>query len=127
MGSVRTWKAAAFPPLVGASPPMRMRASTHRIQGCGASSSCPDSELPSDASSRPQPACRRARVFLVDGTDGNPPGPDQILKLRAFRECPRQKYSTPSLPLTIPELVTALRDFRIDYFSCMALQGLQLR
>ena len=34
---------------------------THRIQGCGASSSCPDSELPSDVSSRPQPACRRAR------------------------------------------------------------------
>jgi len=34
---------------------------THRIQGCGASSSCPDSELPSDVSSRPQQACRRAR------------------------------------------------------------------
>src|SRR6516165_149959 len=34
---------------------------THRIQGCGASSSCPDSELPSDVSSRPRPACRRAR------------------------------------------------------------------
>src|SRR4029453_16919128 len=32
---------------------------THRIQGCGASSSCPDSELPSDVSSRPQPAGRR--------------------------------------------------------------------
>src|SRR4029453_7244774 len=36
---------------------------THRIQGCGASSSCPDSELPSDASSRPQGACRRARGY----------------------------------------------------------------
>jgi len=35
---------------------------THRIQGCGASLSCPDSELPSDVSSRPQPACRRARA-----------------------------------------------------------------
>src|SRR5262245_50285253 len=34
---------------------------THRIQGCGASLSCPDSELPSDVSSRPQQACRRAR------------------------------------------------------------------
>src|SRR6185312_4824392 len=33
----------------------------HRIQGCGASPSCPDSELPSDASSRPQQACQRAR------------------------------------------------------------------
>src|SRR6185312_8278729 len=33
----------------------------HRIQGCGASRSCPDSELPSDASSRPQQACRRAQ------------------------------------------------------------------
>src|SRR5215831_6401296 len=31
---------------------------THRIQGCGANSSCPDSELPSDVSSRPQQACR---------------------------------------------------------------------
>jgi len=40
---------------------------THRIQGCGASSSCPDSELPSDVSSRPQPACRRAR-----GCQGRP-------------------------------------------------------
>jgi hypothetical protein len=50
----------------------------------------------------------------------------QIPKLRAFREYPRQKYSTPSLPLTIPELVAALRAFRIDYFKCMALQGLQL-
>src|SRR5258708_37684594 len=36
---------------------------THRIQGCGASPSCLDSELPSDASYRPQPACRRARVY----------------------------------------------------------------
>ena len=33
---------------------------THRIQGCGASSSCPDSELPSDVSSRPQ---QRAAVL----------------------------------------------------------------
>jgi hypothetical protein len=36
---------------------------TYRIQGCGASPSCPDCELPSDASSRPQRACRRARVY----------------------------------------------------------------
>src|SRR4029077_11688054 len=36
---------------------------THRIQGCGASSSRPDSELPSDVSSRPQPACRGARGY----------------------------------------------------------------
>jgi hypothetical protein len=28
----------------------------------------------------------------------------KISKLRAYREYPRQKYSTPSLPLTIPEL-----------------------
>src|SRR3954470_15410740 len=34
---------------------------THRIQGCGASASCPDSELHSDVSSRLEPACRRAR------------------------------------------------------------------
>ena len=50
----------------------------------------------------------------------------QILKLGAFRECPRQKYSTPSLPLTIPELVAAYPDLRIDYCKSKALQGLQL-
>jgi len=44
---------------------------THRIQGCGASPSCPDSKLPSDASSRPQPACRRARVYQGAARPGN--------------------------------------------------------
>src|SRR5271168_680282 len=36
---------------------------THRIQGCGANPSCRDSELPSNTSSRPHRACRRARVY----------------------------------------------------------------
>src|SRR5271169_2601012 len=36
---------------------------THRIQGCGAEPSCRDSELPSNTSSRPHRACRRARVY----------------------------------------------------------------
>jgi hypothetical protein len=31
----------------------------------------------------------------------------QILKLRAFRECPHKKYSTSVSPLTIPKLVAA--------------------
>ena len=45
---------------------------THRIQGCGASSSCPDSELPSDVLSRPQQACRRARGCQgAAGNDGD--------------------------------------------------------
>src|ERR1700693_4107271 len=63
----------AFVPLLRMGPPPRSLAAdahacimvrvtaTHRIQGCGASSSCPDSELPSDASSRPPPTCRRAQ------------------------------------------------------------------
>src|SRR5262249_18784552 len=42
---------------------------TYRIQGCGASSSCPDSELPSDASSRPQRACRRAQGLSRHGLE----------------------------------------------------------
>jgi hypothetical protein len=43
---------------IGERSPKQIVTATHRIQGCGASSSCPDSELPSDVSSRPQPACR---------------------------------------------------------------------
>ena len=42
---------------------------THRIQGCGASPSCPDSELPSDASSRPQQ--RAAVLGAVKARPGN--------------------------------------------------------
>src|SRR5262249_8833303 len=42
---------------------------THRIQGCGASSSCPDSKLPSDVSSRPQPACLGAVKAGLETTE----------------------------------------------------------
>ena len=49
------------------------------------------------------------------------PTRSKILKLRAFREYPRQKYSTPFLPLTVPQLVAAY-----PTPGCMALQGLQL-
>ena len=57
-------RAMAFVPPLRMGPPPRSLAAdahacimvrvtaTHRIQGCGASPSCPDSELPSDASSR---------------------------------------------------------------------------
>src|ERR1700689_1172096 len=72
-GRVPRLAMASMPQLRMGPPPRRFAAdahacimvwvtAAHRIQGCGARSSCPDSELPSDTSSRPQPACRRARV-----------------------------------------------------------------
>src|ERR1700756_993939 len=42
---------------------------THRIQGCGTSSSCPDSELPSDASSDHKQ--RAAALGAVKARPGN--------------------------------------------------------
>jgi len=71
-GGVPCHAMAFVPPLRMGPPPRSLAADAHacimvritaihRIQGCGASPSCPNSELPSDASSRPQQACRRAQ------------------------------------------------------------------
>jgi len=74
-------RAMAFVPLLRMGPPPRSLAAdahacimvrvtaTHRIQGCGASPSCPDSELPSDASSRHNE--RAAVLGAVKAQPGN--------------------------------------------------------
>ena len=74
-------RAMAFvPPLRMGPPPWSLAAdahacimvrvtATHRIQGCGASPSCPDSELPSDASSRHNE--RAAVLGAVKARPGN--------------------------------------------------------
>jgi hypothetical protein len=49
------------------------------------------------------PASRNSAKIEVDRSEWLDFDTFQISKLRAFRECPRQKYSTSVRPLTIPK------------------------
>jgi hypothetical protein len=112
-GGGKPCHAMAFVPSLRMGPPPRSLAAdahacimvrvtaTHRIQGCGASPSRLDSELPSNASSRPQQACRRARGCHGSAMERRPKGAttglDSPLRASTSNMCgSRQRNGIPS-------------------------------